>query len=447
MTKTAPKYFIRTFGCQMNLADSDRFARTFLKCGCEKADSPETSDIVLINTCVVRAKAEDKAISYLGEIESLRKKNPNLRVILAGCLAPLADQRELKRRFPSILFSINPDRIDEFESMLREHVDGLTPDAMVVECCEIPEMTGFSFHAFVNVMRGCEQHCTFCIVPRARGKNASRPVDEIMDEIQWRISEGAKAITLLGQSILDYGKDWQSEKSIRSVKGDLLFRELLDKISSAFPDTWIRFLTSHPKDFSFETVDLIASRPNISRFIHLPVQAGDDEILKRMNRGHDRQFYLNLIEYINRKIPDVRLSTDIIVGFPGEDLPAFENSMDLLKKTRFFKVFTYQYSTRPNTPAEKFKDDLPFEEKRKRLNQLIDLQNQITIERHRELVGEILEVMVEGYSKGIDGYLLGRSSGEDMVIFRDSGHLKPGDIVKVRILEGRQRTLVGELID
>lgn len=442
MTKTTLKYFIRTFGCQMNVADSDGFVRSFHKFGFEKADSPETSDIVLINTCVVRAKAEDKAISYLGEIESLRKINPNLRVILAGCLAPLADQRELNRRFPSILFSIKPDRIDEFESMLREHVGSLTPDTD-----EVPGMAKSSFHAFVNVMRGCEQHCTFCIVPKARGKNASRPVEEINDEIQWRISEGAKAITLLGQSILDYGKDWQSEKSIRSVKGDLLFRELLDKISSTFPDTWIKFLTSHPKDFSFETVDLIASKPNISRFIHLPVQSGDDEILKRMNRGHDRDYYLNLIDYIYRKIPDVRLSTDIIVGFPGEDLSAFDNSMDLLEKCRFYKVFTFQYSTRPNTPAEKFKDDLPFEEKRKRLNQLIDLQNRITIERHRELVGEILDVMIEGDSKRTDGYLLGRSPGEDMVIFKGSGFAKPGNIVKVRILEGRQRTLIGELTD
>jgi tRNA-2-methylthio-N6-dimethylallyladenosine synthase len=435
----------------MNLADSDNFARSFHKFGFEKAESPETSDIVLINTCVVRAKAEDKAISYLGEIECLRKKNPNLRVILAGCLAPLADQRELKRRFPSILFTIRPDRIEEFESILSEHLDALTPAAVVesetrVEEIgdDILEMVGSSFHAFVNVMRGCEQHCTFCIVPKTRGKNASRPSEEIIEEIQWRISEGAKAITLLGQSILDYGKDWQSEKSIRSVKGDDLFRELLDKISAAFPDTWIKFLTSHPKDFTFETVNLIASRSNISRFLHLPVQSGDDEILKRMNRGHDRQYYLNLIDYIYQKIPDVRLSTDIIVGFPGEDLSAFENTMDLLKKSRFFKVFTFQYSTRPNTPAEKFKDDLPFEEKRKRLNQLIDLVNQITIERHRELVGEVLDVMVEGESKGIEGYLLGRSLGEDMVIFKDSGLVNPGDIVKVRILEGRQRTLVGE---
>jgi tRNA-2-methylthio-N6-dimethylallyladenosine synthase len=447
MPEPSKKYFIKTFGCQMNIADSDRFARILDELGFTRSDSPSESDLVVVNTCVVRAKAEDKAISYIGEIERIRKSGSNVRVILAGCLAPLADENEIKRRFPVILFLINPANVDTFRDLILEHCKPV-PDCEKISEDVIQQDSGkSSFHAFVNIMRGCEQHCTYCIVPKARGNNASRKYEDIRDEIKWRIDNGAKAITLLGQSILDYGKDWQEGKPISSIKGDDLFRDLLDRISIEFPDIWIKFLTSHSKDLSFETIDLIASRDNISKFIHLPIQSGDDGILKKMNRGHNRDDYLKLVEYINKKIPDVRLSSDIIVGFPGEDLDAFEQSLDLLRRVRFFKVFTFLYSTRPSTAAARMKDDLPIKEKRVRLNRLIDLQNLITLERHKELVGEKLIIMVEGPALKSEEMLMGRSLGEDIVIFNSVDFVSTGDFVRVKIIEERQRTLIGEFLD
>ncbi len=430
----------------MNIADSDWFARILDELGFVRSDSPNESDLVVVNTCVVRAKAENKAISFIGEIERIHKSRKNTRVILAGCLAPLADENEIKRRFPVILFSINPENIDTFRDLILEHCKPVPRDEKISDDVIPADSFKFPYHAFVNIMRGCEQFCTYCIVPKSRGKNASRKYEEIRDEIKWRVDNGANAITLLGQSILDYGKEWQAKKPVRAIKGDDLFRELLDKISMEFPDIWIKFLTSHSKDLSFDTIDLIALRENISKFIHLPIQSGDDGTLKKMNRGHDRDYYLKLVDYIYEKIPDVRLSSDIIVGFPGEDLEAFEQSIDVLQRVRFFKVFTFLYSSRPSTAAARMKDDLPVEEKRARLNRLISIQNLITLERHRELVGDELVIMVEGAGQKSENALMGRSLNEDIVIFNQVDGVSAGDFVRVRITEGRQRTLIGEFV-
>lgn len=430
----------------MNIADSDRFSRILDSLGFIRSDSPDESDLVVVNTCVVRAKAEDKAISFIGEIEKMRRLGKKIRVILAGCLAPHADENELKRRFPVILFCINPENIDTFQDLILEHCKPVFKKQKISDNASPEESFKSPFHAFVNIMRGCEQYCTYCIVPKSRGRNASREYEEIRDEIKWRIDNGAKSITLLGQSILDYGKDWQDEKPIRTVKGDDLFRDFLDRISNEFPDIWIKILTSHSKDLSFATVDLISSRDNISKFIHLPIQSGDNGILKKMGRGHDREYYLKLIDYINEKIPDVRLSSDIIVGFPGEDMAAFEQSLDILQRVRFYKVFTFLYSSRPSTAAARMADDLPIMEKRARLNRLIDMQNLITQERHNELVGDEIIIMVEGFGKKTENSLMGRSLNEDVVIFSQVDGVNVGDFVRVRITEGRLRILIGEFV-
>jgi len=452
---TRQRYHIRTFGCQMNIADSQQYSSVLKNYGMEESDNASECDIVLVNTCVVRGKAEEKAISYFGELEVLRRRRPELRYILAGCLAPRVEILELKRRFPGLLFAFNPSEIDNFQNLLKKHLDNAktSPEALACETKKDKELDliaedicQFKYHAFVTIVRGCEQNCTYCIVPFSRGANFSRPQDEIIHEIESRVEKGARAITLLGQSILDYGKDWSTSKSIKTIHGDEIFRNLLDSVSSQFPHIWIKFLTSHPKDFSFETVDLIASRENITRFIHLPVQSGDNSILKRMGRGHTREDYLKLTDCIANKIPDVRLSSDIIVGFPGETDESYEQSLDLIRRVRFFKVFTFQYSPRPYTPALKFSDDVPFEEKRVRLNRLIDLQNQITMECHKELEGSEIVAMVEGASRGDDDTWMARSRDEDIIIFDNHDNIKAGDIILLKIIEGKLRTLRGELI-
>jgi tRNA-2-methylthio-N6-dimethylallyladenosine synthase len=435
----------------MNVADSDRFASILDDLGFIRAVSCESSNLVIMNTCVVRAKAEDKAISYLGEMERIRKKTKALRVIVAGCMASLADEKLLMKRFPSILFIVTPDEVDKFREMIVSHLDSIPVTQTAAESEdaddgideELKELVSFPYHSFVNVMKGCEQHCTYCIVPRTRGKNVSRKPDEIMREISRKIDQGAKAITLLGQSIMDYGKDWETGRSISSIQGDARFCELLDRISLEFPDTWIKFLTSHPRDCTRQTIDLIASRNNISKFLHLPVQAGDNKILKMMGRGHTREYYLELVDYIYSKIPGVRLSSDIIVGFPSEGESEFENSMDLLRRIRFYKLFTFLYSTRPQTPAEKLPDLISDEEKKARLNRLIDLQNQITLERHVEMCGSEIEIMVEGRAVNSPDKMMGRSISEDIVLFDGPGNINPGDIIRVRITEGKLRTLKG----
>lgn len=461
----ARRYHLKTFGCQMNLADSAGMADVLEARGFEPTGDPKDADLVLVNTCTVREKAEEKAFSYLGQLDSLARrrasrKRPPLHVGLVGCLTNQV-RDSIQARFPSIAFALSPDGIEAFDAELVR----LWPDAHRVEVASefaadgayLTEITGRAVHGvyaqgdrhrFVNVMRGCEKMCTFCIVPFARGGNFSYPIEQIRGQIErYLMQDGAKVITLLGQSILDYGKDRPvREGGTPQTRGDHHFRELLVEVATCYPNTWFKFLTSHPHDLTRETVDAIAELPNVTRYFHLPLQAGDNEVLRRMGRRYSYEQYREKIGWIREAMPDARISTDLITGFVGETEAQFERTLAACEELQFDKAFTFYYTTRPGTYADDhWPDTLTEGEKKERLARLIEVCNGITLTKHRSLVGTRMPVLVEGAAQREAGQVVGRSKEEDVVVFAGEIGALLGRVVEVSITGGNLRTLTGTL--
>ncbi|HYE78760.1 MAG TPA: MiaB/RimO family radical SAM methylthiotransferase [bacterium] len=462
-----PRYYLKTFGCQMNVADSAGFADVLEARGFEPTGDPADADIALVNTCTIREKAEEKAYTFLGQLESLsrrrsRKQGAPLRVALVGCLTHQVED-SIRSRFPSIAFTLRPDQADSFEARLTE----VFPEAFRSPLGNEFEADGEYFreitgrlahgtyapgdrHRFVNVMRGCEKMCTFCIVPMARGANFSYPVELIRTQVErYAFWEGAKVITLLGQSILDYGKDRPVKEGVTpNPRGDQHFRELVVELATLYPSIWFKFLTSHPHDLTRETIDAFAGLPNVSKYFHLPLQAGDNTVLKRMARRYSVGQYEEIAGYLRERIPGARLSTDLICGFVGETEEQFQNTIAACERIRFEKAYTFYYTARPGTYADgHWPDTLSEGEKKERLQRLIEVTNAITLERHRALEGRILPVLVEGAAQREEGMVVGRSKEEDVVVFPGDIDTLMGKIVDVRIVKGNLRVLVGEAVN
>lgn len=461
-----PRYYLKTFGCQMNVADSAGFADVLEARGFEPTGDPADADIALVNTCTVREKAEEKAYAFLGILDALSRKRPRhsggkLRVALVGCLTHQVED-SIKARFPSIAFTLRPDQADTFEERLTQ----IFPEAFRSPLGNEYESEGDYFkevtgrlahgtyqagdkHRFVNIMRGCEKMCTFCIVPMARGANYSYPVELIRTQIErYAFWEGAKVITLLGQSILDYGKDRPvKEGVVPNPRGDQHFRELIVELATLYPSIWFKFLTSHPHDLTRETIDAIAELPNVSKYFHLPLQAGDNEVLRRMARRYSVEQYAEMAGYLRERIPEARLSTDLICGFVGETEAQFQRTIEACERLQFDKAYTFYYTARPGTYADgHWPDTLSDDEKKERLNRLIAITNTITVEKHRAMAGHVFPVIVEGAATREAGMVVARSKEEDVVVF-------PGDIaelmgqkVEVRIIKGNLRVLVAEAL-
>lgn len=347
------KYFIKTFGCQMNESDSERIEALLKEEGLLESNSIETADLAIYTTCGVRQTAEDRVY---GQVHNLRKKNPKIKIVITGCLAHRKDvQRKLKEKADffipiadilSLREIIKNNKVDENQNGKNEYLE-LVPNYHKRDS------------AFVPIMTGCNNFCTYCVVPYARGREWSRPMSEIVAEIESLAKNNYKSVMLLGQNVNSYDYSTETEKEIK-------FPFLLDALASKFPEIQFSFFTSHPKDFSKELMDTIAKNKNISREIHLPFQSGSDKILKAMNRKYTQKHYLSIIEQIKKKVPDAKFSTDVIVGFPGETKEDFEKTADVFRKVKFFEAYVNKYSPRPGTAAEKLEDSIPWEEKKRR---------------------------------------------------------------------------------
>ncbi len=435
------KYLLKTYGCQMNSNDSERLAGMLENMGYEKTDSENEADIIIFNTCCVRETAENKVIGHLGELKRLKQKKPDLIIGVCGCMVQQADMADkLKTRLSHIdlLFGThNIHNLPELIYQVRESgstiIEVWSEQADIVE--EIPVKREEGIKAWVTIMYGCNNFCTYCIVPYVRGRERSRAPQSIIEEIQKLASEGYQEITLLGQNVNSYGKDFSEPYDFADLLTDL------DKIEGV---PRIKYMTSHPKDFSDKLIEVIANSKNVCEYFHLPVQAGSDNILKAMNRGYTKKQYLELIAKIKKAVPNAAISTDLIVGFPGETEAEFQETLDVLSKVNYDLAFTFIYNKRSGTPAADMENQVSDQEKKARIQRLVELQNSITFKRNQSEEGKIHRVLVDGFSKTNKEKLSGRTRTNKIVIFSGTEELI-GKVVSVKITEGKPYNLEGEI--
>lgn len=435
------KLFIETYGCQMNVADSEVVASIMQMAGYEVCNSLEEAEAVFLNTCSIRDNAEQKILNRLEYFFSLRKKKKNLIVGILGCMAERVKEDLINNHHVDLV--AGPDAYLSLPDLIAQVEAG--QKAMNVELSTtetyrnvIPARIGGNrVSGYVSIMRGCNNFCHYCIVPYTRGRERSRDVKSILDEVADLVAKGYKEITLLGQNVNSYR--FEAEDGIV-----ITFPQLLRTVAQAAKGIRIRFTTSHPKDMSDETLHVIAEEPNVCRHIHLPVQSGSSRILKLMNRKYTREWYIDRVEAIRRIIPDCGLSTDIFSGFHSETEEDHQMSLSLMRECQYDSAFMFKYSERPGTYASKhLPDDISEEIKIRRLNEIIELQNQLSAEANQRCIGKTYEVLVEGFSKRSREQLVGRTEQNRVVVFdRGSHHI--GDFVNVRITESSSATLKGK---
>lgn len=410
---TKEKYLIKTYGCQMNVHESEKLAGMLVSLGYTECSNYKDADVIVFNTCCIRDGAEQKVFGNVGSLKKLKQQKPDVVIAICGCMTQQKDRVEIfkeKYKFVNIIFGTH--NLHEFKNYLIEY--NKTKKNMYIvwdnekEIDENVEMYRTSkLNAWVNIMYGCNNFCSYCIVPYVRGRERSRSMEDIIDEVKQLISQGYKIITLLGQNVNSYGNDISDS--------NVTFANLLKNIANLDGDFRLKFMTSHPKDLTDEVIDVIANNPKISHAIHLPVQSGSTEILRSMNRRYTREHYLDLVKRIKSKIPDVFLSTDIIVGFPGETEEDFLDTISLVKEVNYGGVFGFMYSKRTGTIAESMPNQVPDEIKNRRVNELLQLSKSMIKEQNKKLVGKTLEVLIEEQNE--DGtYLAVTDSGKNVVI-------------------------------
>lgn len=423
-------YAIINYGCQMNESDSEHYAGQLLDLGYEASADYEHADVVVINTCCVRENAEKKILGKIGEMKRLKRENPDMVLCVAGCMAQEWG-KDLQKKYPQVDLVLGTTHVNNFSSILQNHLAGHGRAESVYDDLTImpQEFEGSfvrksSFAAWVPIMYGCNNFCTYCIVPYVRGRERSRSAEAICHEIEKAVALGYKEFTLLGQNVNSYGKDRGEEEG---------FSKLLELVDAIPGVERIRYMTSHPRDMSEAVVRTIAESQHICKNFHIPVQSGSSRIMKAMNRGYDRERYLKLVETIRRCVPDAVITTDLIVGFPGETEKDFEETLDLLRTVEYDDAFTFIYSPRKGTPAAGFGAQVPDAVKHERLDRLMALQNEICLKRNKRLVGRTLAVMVEGPSKSNPAMLSGRTDGNDLVLWPKIRDHAPGDLVNVKM--------------
>ncbi|MEA4984624.1 tRNA-2-methylthio-N(6)-dimethylallyladenosine synthase [bioreactor metagenome] len=436
------KLFIETYGCQMNVADSEVVASIMEMDGFALTDKITDADAIFVNTCSVRDNAEQKIYQRLKYYHSLKRKKKKMVIGVIGCMAERVKENLITEHGVDMV--VGPDAYLDIPNLINSVESG--EKAINVELSKtetyrdvMPTRIGASISGFVSIMRGCDKFCTYCVVPYTRGRERSRDVDSILNEIKDLHAKNYKEVTLLGQTVNSY----KYEKDGKTV----LFPELLQIVAEAVPDMRIRFTSPHPKDMSDETIEMIARYPNICRFIHLPVQSGSNKILKLMNRKYTREWYFDRIDTIRRIIPDCAIGTDIFCGFCDETEEDHQDTLDLMRRVKFDQAFMFKYSERPGTiAAKRMPDNVPEETKIRRLNEIIALQNEISNKSNQDDIGKTYEVLVEGFSKRSNEQLFGRTSQNKVVIFHREGR-RIGEFIKVRILSASSATLIGEVLE
>lgn len=434
--------FIETYGCQMNVADSEVVAAIMQTIGYEMTDNIDNADAILVNTCSIRDNAEQKIVSRLQHFNAMKKKRKGLIVGILGCMAERAKQELLENQAVDLV--AGPDAYLDLPNLIAAAEAGQKAINVELSTTEtykeiIPSRIGGNrISGFVSIMRGCNNFCSYCIVPYTRGRERSREVKSILNEIQDLYERNFKEITLLGQNVNSYAFEEESGEVVN-------FAKLLKIIAERFPTMRIRFSTSHPKDMSDETLETIAAYKNICNHIHLPVQSGSSKILKSMNRKYTREWYLERIAAIRRIIPDCGISTDMFCGFHGETEEDHQETLSLMREVVFDSAFMFKYSERPGTFASKnLPDNISEEVKIERLNEIIALQTELSAESNRKDIGKTFEVLVEGFSKRSKEQLFGRTQQNKVVVF-DRGDCKIGDLVNVKVTSVTAATLLGEL--
>lgn len=435
------RFVIKTYGCQMNEHDTEVMAGLLLAMGYEAGTQDEEADFILFNTCAVRENAEDKVFGEIGRLRPLKTQNPELLLGLCGCMAQEEGvQKLVQTKFPwvDVVFGTHnihrlPKLVTDARASQETVMEVWDRAAQTVE--DLPKARKDAIRAWINIQYGCNKFCTYCIVPYTRGAERSRLPADILAEVQLLAQSGVQEVTLLGQNVNDYGVDL----------GDTTFAELLRQVNEVEGIERVRFTTSNPWNFTDDLIDAIAQSPRVTEHIHLPVQSGNNQVLKRMNRTYTREFYLELVAKIRAKMPNVVLTTDIIVGFPGETEAQFEDTLSLIEQVQFDNAFTFIYSPREHTPAAGFLDETPLEVKKQRLQRLNELQYEISRRHNERLAGQVVEVLVEGKSKTNPDVLAGRTRSNKLVLFPGDLSLT-GRLVNVEVLEPQTWTLKGQLV-
>ena len=430
-----------TFGCQMNLNDSERLAGQLRTIDYTATENMEQADLILINTCCVRESAEKKIHGRIGELKRLKQVNPNLIIGVVGCMAQ-KDKDKILKKFPHVSLVMGTHNIHQLVDVIHKLEEQAEPVLAVWDQAErlapdVPTVRKGQIAAWVPIMYGCNNFCTYCIVPYVRGRERSRPLESIIAEIRQLGDEGFKEITLLGQNVNSYGKD--SEAAVD-------FADLLRAADQVDSIARIRYMTSHPRDMNDKIISIIKNSKKICEHFHLPVQAGSDAILARMNRGYSTEYYRQLVAKIRQAVPAASLTTDLIVGFPGETDEQFQETLDFITGIRYDAAYTFLYSQRSGTPAAKYADQVPLATKKMRLNQLMAVQNEISLAINKQLVGTLAEVLVEGPSKNDDKVLMGRTRTKKIVLWEKTGQESAGDLVNIHIDTAQTWVLKGRLI-
>ena len=437
-------YHIITYGCQMNEHDSEKIAGMLESMGYQESDDHAKADIIVFNTCLIRKNAELKVFGKVGSLKQLKEDNPEMIIAVGGCMMQQEGPvDELYQKYPQVDIIFGTHNIHKLPSLINQVKHG---DERVIDVWEedkglipdLPSKRRNEFQAWVTIIQGCDNYCSYCIVPHVRGSERSRPLEDIVDEVKKLAADGVIDITLLGQNVNSYGLD---------LDDDYDFPDLLSELAKINGLEKIKYMTSHPKDLSDKLIKTVARNDNISKHFHLPVQSGSSRILKAMNRKYDREHYLGLIDKIRKNIPDAVITTDFIVGFPGETESDFEKTLSLVEKVRFDMAYTFAYSPREGTPAAKKADQISSEEKHRRLQALMDKQNQISYEVNQELIGKEIDVLVEGESKKDPDYFSARSDGNKLVIIPAKTKKLIGNIITAKINEAGSWTLYGDIVN
>jgi tRNA-2-methylthio-N6-dimethylallyladenosine synthase len=440
------KLYIETYGCQMNFSDSEIVMAVMQQNGYSSTSDIDTADLIFLNTCSIRDNAEQKIHTRLSHLQALKKKNPEVKIGVLGCMAErlkskLIDETKI------VDLVVGPDAYRDLPNLLGEVDEGhkamnvfLSRDETYADI-EPVRLNSNGITAFISIMRGCDNMCSFCVVPYTRGRERSRDAQSIVNEAKDLFEKGFKEVTLLGQNVDSY--KWTSEDGTENVN----FAQLLEKVALVSPKLRVRFMTSHPKDMSDEVLNTMAKYDNICKSIHLPAQSGNSAVLDRMNRTYDREWYLERITSIKDILgDDCSITTDTIVGFCGETEEEHRDTLSLMDIVQFDYAYMYAYSERPNTPAaKKLKDDVSEETKKSRLSEIISLQRFHALERNKLAVGKVYEVLIEGHSKRSEEYLHGRNSQNKVIVF-PKGNLKKGEYAQVLVTECTSATLIGETV-
>lgn len=446
------KLYLESYGCQMNFSDSEIVAAIMAEEGYETTSHASEADLVLINTCSIRDNAEQRVRNRLNHFNGHKKRNPKLLVGILGCMAErvksqLLDEEKL------VDLVVGPDAYRDLPGLVDEVSDGrkavnvlLSREETYADISPV-RLNSNGVSAFISIMRGCDNMCSFCVVPFTRGRERSRDPGSILNEARQLVERGFREVTLLGQNVDSYR--WNISK-----KGEILdpsqptvnFAELLEMVAELDPKLRVRFSTSHPKDMTDDVLYAMAKHDNICKYIHLPVQSGSTEVLERMNRGYTREWYLDRIAAIRRIMPDCAISTDMITGFCGETDADHADTLSIMKEVKYEFAYMFKYSERPRTLAErKFTDDVPEEVKQKRLEEIVDLQGSHSLMRNQSSLGKTYEVLVEGVSKKSDTRMSGRNSQNAVIVF-DRGDVRAGDYVNVKVTDCTSATLLGEVV-